>query len=129
MMATGDGKESGAGKPRAGADEDSLELSSRGNVVIRSSSHPPGTRPPTSSAPAEPGSTPPAGRPKRNTPAQRPRGRRAVQGIDGEHDLLGTPSSVPPPAADASEGSSRALWVVLLLGAIVAAVVSYFAGR
>lgn len=94
-MAAGERNGGGAGKPGAeggeGAaaaaaaasspDEGTLEISSRGRIVVRSSSHPPGDTTPYSEPPA---STPPLVRAKRDTPAERPRGRRAARAVEPE---------------------------------------------
>ena len=67
------------GKARAAPDAPP-ELSSRGKVIIRSSSHPPGAQPPTSDPPsAEMMAIVEALREKKDTPAEGRRGRRKVQ--------------------------------------------------
>jgi len=84
-MAGNDRDEGGAARPtQRTADGQPLEISSRGKVVIRSSSHPPGVSEPLSGPPgavpdAEAAAVDPGQRSKRTTPAERPRGRRAAR--------------------------------------------------
>ena len=75
-------KKPGADEPEAGATPP-LERSSRGRIIIRSSSHPPpdavGTGRDVSGARALPPAPGAAGRSKRDTPAERPRRRRQIR--------------------------------------------------
>jgi hypothetical protein len=117
-MAAGERDGGGAGKPGAdGADgaaaaasdpdEGTLEISSRGRIVVRSSSHPPGDKTPYSEPPD---STPPAARAKRDTPAERPRGRRAARAVE-------TGSTEPDAFAFYSSTSARGtavLWAIIV---------------
>jgi hypothetical protein len=116
-MASGDRKDGGgAGTPRPESTEETasaaatkpaerpLELSSRGKVVVRSSSHPPGEAPAYSDPPPT-SSTPPQGRAKRDTPAERPRGRRAARESQ-------TSDSSPPGVA--AGGSTALLWAIIV---------------
>ena len=118
-MASGDRKgEGGGGKPGpdspdadAGAataaklEERPLEISSRGKIVLRSSSHPPGEAPSYSDPPVVLlDSTPPAGRSKRDTPAERPRPRRAARAQQTD--------SSPP--AYAGGRATTVLWAIIV---------------
>lgn len=89
-------------------EEAPLELSSRGRIVVRSSSHPPGETPPYSNPPPE--STPPSGRAKRDTPAERPRGRRAARAMSTSADAAVNPSRPPGAAGRAT----TVLWAIIV---------------
>ena len=90
-----------------------LEISSRGKVVIRSSSHPPGDAPRASEPPVQ--STPPAGRVKRDTPAERPRKRREARQRDSDpRELARSSSSVPPAIESAAGRATVLLWAVII---------------
>lgn len=117
-MASGDREGGGPSKPQpdgaaaaeAAAEEDErpLEISSRGRIVVRSSSHPPGETPPYSEPPLVITVTPPSGREKRDTPAERPRGRRAARALSTSADEV-SPSQ--PPSA-ATHGNA-VLWAII----------------
>src|SRR5262245_58352758 len=92
--------------------EGPLEISSRGKIVIRSSSQLPGDAPPISEPPV---STPPIGRVKRDTPAERPRRRREIRERDSDPRALGgSISSVPAPIAGAADRGTLVLWAVII---------------
>jgi hypothetical protein len=118
---------SAAQKP---ADSAPPEVSSRGKVVIRSSSHPPGSDLPiTDPPPAEMLAIAEALREKKDTPAEGPRGRRKVQAKRISEELAAEA------AREAEEAAARArrerelararssdtrLWlIVLALGVLV----------
>jgi len=120
----GDG---GAGKPppdgaeaaaaRVRLHESPLEISRRGRIVVRSSSHPPGETPAYSDPPTSkpPGTSPTegspsAGRTKRDTPAERPRGRRAARAMSTTADGAITPSQ--PPGAIGR--GTTVLWAIIV---------------
>jgi hypothetical protein len=108
-------------------------LSSRGKVVIRSSSHPPGSDSPiTDPPPLEQSLLGDALRQKKDTPAERPRKRRKVQAEQlareqaaAEASVRGERSSV---AARQRAAENRRLWWVLA-GLAVAAGSIYWLTR
>ena len=80
-MAPSDRRKPGEGEPKQPTQSHApSELSSRGKVVIRSSSHPPGSDSPiTDPPPIDEAVVGDAQRAKKTTPAERPRKRRKVQ--------------------------------------------------
>lgn len=107
------------------------ELSSRGKVVIRSSSHPPGTELPITDPPPDPGAAD-ALRAKKDTPAERPRKRRKVQAERMAAEAAAREHAATAPSRAAAERerieaegkreNARLLWTLLALALIVAAV-------
>jgi hypothetical protein len=87
--------------------ETPLEISRRGRIVLRSSSHPPGETPPYSDPPD---SSPPTVRFKRDTPAERPRGRRAARAMSTSGDAALSPSQAPA----ASGRGTTVLWAIIV---------------
>ena len=122
----GDGdRGAGAGKPppdgaeakaaRVEPEPMPLEISRRGRIVVRSSSHPPGETPPHSDPPNTagshpPGSNPAVGRTKRDTPAERPRGRRVARENSSAPDAAITPSRPP---GELGRGTT-VLWAIIV---------------
>ena len=80
-MAPSDRRKPGEGEPKQPTQSHApSELSSRGKVVIRSSSHPPGSDSPiTDPPPIDEAVVGDGQRAKKTTPAERPRKRRKVQ--------------------------------------------------
>lgn len=79
-MAPSDRRKPGEGEPQPTQNSQPPELSSRGKVVIRSSSHPPGADTPiTDPPPIDASVVADVLRQKKDTPAERPRKRRKVQ--------------------------------------------------
>ena len=113
-----EGAEAAAASVRT--EEVPLEVSRRGRIVVRSSSHPPGETPPYSDPPDGAGShapggqpdasTPPQGRSKRDTPAERPRGRRAARENSSAPDAAITPSRPP---GELGRGTT-VLWAIIV---------------
>jgi hypothetical protein len=104
------------------------ELSSRGKVVIRSSSHPPGSELPiTDPPPAEMLAIAEALREKKDTPGERPRGRRKVQAKLLSEERAAVAARDAEEAALRSEAArerargARLWWVVAALLALVTA--------
>jgi hypothetical protein len=107
------------------------ELSSRGKVVIRSSSHPPGSDLPiTDPPPAEMLAIAEALREKKDTPAEGPRGRRKVQAKRISDELAAVAAREAEDAAArarqarglarARSRDTRLWWTVIGLGALAA---------
>jgi hypothetical protein len=106
------------------------ELSSRGKVVIRSSSHPPGSDLPiTDPPPAEMLAIAEALREKKDTPAEGPRGRRKVQAkrifAERAADAAREAEDAAARASEARElararsSDARLWWLVIGLGVLV----------
>jgi hypothetical protein len=117
---------------RARKPEESVppEISSRGKVVVRSSSHPPGAEYPiTDPPPAEMQAIADALREKKDTPAEGPRGRRKVQAKRISEELAAVAAREAEDAAiRAREARERArartsdrrlFWTVFALSVLV----------
>ena len=113
------------------ADSTPPELSSRGKVVIRSSSHPPGSDLPiTDPPPAEMLAIAEALREKKDTPAEGPRGRRKVQAKRISDELAAVAAREAEEAAArarearnqarARSSDARLWWTVIGLGVLAA---------
>ena len=107
------------------------ELSSRGKIVVRSSSHPPGSDIPITDPPPEVLAISDALREKKDTPAEGPRGRRKVQAKRLSDELAAVAvREAAEAAARASESrelarlrsqDTRLWWVMIGLGVLVIA--------
>jgi hypothetical protein len=129
------------GKPGPdGAPErtDPPELSSRGKVVVRSSSHPPGADIPiTDPPPPEMAMIAEALREKKDTPAERPRKRKKIQADRLAAEVAARVAAELAPIRAREEAEARALaqqrretrrlWLVMIALASIAAAIHWLA--
>ena len=115
------------------ASESPPEFSSRGKLVIRSSSHPPGADLPiTDPPPAEMLAIAEALREKKDTPAEGPRGRRKVQAkrISAQRERDAAEASLRASEARELERlrtQDRRLWVAVAVLLAAAAAIHFYA--
>jgi hypothetical protein len=127
-MAPSDRRKPGEGEPQPTQNSQQPELSSRGKVVIRSSSHPPGAETPITDPPPQgEGALGDPQRAKKDTPAERPRKRRKVQAeqlareqAEADAAVRGQRSSEI--AAQRAAEDRRLWWVLVGLGVAAGAV-------
>lgn len=113
------------------------ELSSRGKVVVRSSSHPPGADFPITDPPPEVGMIADALREKKDTPAERPRKRKKVQADRLAAEVAARVAAELAPIRAREEAEARALaeqqrerrrlWLVMIGLALIVAAIQWLA--